>query len=180
MRAFLALPVPDIPANALMAAQAGLPQGRPVPRENLHLTLAFLGEAGDDLLEEIDATLSTRPPHAAEVRVTGVGIMEHGERGLVVAHVAQEASLVALHQAVVTNARRAGAELARRRFRPHVTLARGVRPEPGTPSDRLAAWLGANARTGVPPWRAEAVCLYESHLGPDGPDYEEISRYPLR
>jgi 2'-5' RNA ligase len=180
MRAFLALPVPDIQANALMQVQAGLPQGRPVPRENLHLTLAFLGYAPDAALEEIDAALSLRPPRAADLAVTGVGLMEHGERGLLVAHVAHAPGLDAAQAAAAQAARRAGIDLPRRRFRPHVTLARGVRPEPGAPADRLAAWLGANARPGVPPWRAEALCLYASHLRPDGPDYEELARYPLR
>ena len=44
MRAFLALDLPQETRDALIRVQADLPVGRPVPCENLHLTLAFLDE----------------------------------------------------------------------------------------------------------------------------------------
>jgi 2'-5' RNA ligase len=70
----------------------------------------------------------------------------------------------------------AGADLPRRRFRPHVTLTRANRQPMGPARDRLAAALG-NARR-HPGFRATEVVLYQSTL--DGTARgTTASRYPL-
>ena len=58
MRAFLALDIPDDVAAALIRLQSGIPFGRPVPEENLHLTLAFFEDAPDHGLEALHEMLS--------------------------------------------------------------------------------------------------------------------------
>jgi 2'-5' RNA ligase len=59
MRAFLALPIPEDTVAALCAVQARIPFGRPVPEDNLHLTLAFLGDVGEDVLNDLHDILSS-------------------------------------------------------------------------------------------------------------------------
>src|SRR5690606_41886172 len=73
MRCFIAIPVP-VPASArLMAIQAGLPLGAPVPEENLHLTLAFLGDMSLPALEAVDDELSTLRSEAFDLEIAGLG-----------------------------------------------------------------------------------------------------------
>jgi RNA 2',3'-cyclic 3'-phosphodiesterase len=59
VRLFLALQLPETVVDDLVAWQRRLPPGdfRLVPRENLHLTLAFLGHRPADELEPIRAEL---------------------------------------------------------------------------------------------------------------------------
>ena len=66
LRLFCALTLPAEVLDRLVDWQAGLPAGsyRPVPRENLHLTLAFLGSRPAAELDAIAGELS-RPPAGA-------------------------------------------------------------------------------------------------------------------
>lgn len=177
MRAFLALPVPDATAGALVALQAALPFGRPVPEENLHLTLAFLGDVPGAVLEALDEELSLARLPAPGIGFTRLGTFAEIERGLIFAEVETTPVLSALQARVASAARAAGAHLPRRRFRPHVTLMRAGRQPRGPARDRVAAALGMPCD--VPGFVAERVVLYASHLGPDGAVHKALADYPL-
>lgn len=157
--------------------QAEAPLGRPVDEENLHLTLAFLDEVEGPLLAEVSRALSEEV-HAApfEVRVSGLDCFGGKNPRLVFAQVAESAALTSLHHQVRRALRRAGLDLPRRRFRPHVTLLRLRRLGPGEQLS-LARFLSAqriDAR-----FEADRFALYSSVLMPDGPVYAELAEYPL-
>lgn len=177
MRAFLALPMPEPAADALVDVQARLPFGRAVPEDNLHLTLVFLGETGEDILRDIDDLLSTTPLPAPKVRFGALGTFAEMERGLVFVTVAPDPGLLSLQSKVARIARGAGADLPRRRFRPHVTLMRANRQPKGPQRDRLAAALGTPVA--IPGFVAEALVLYRSTLGSGGAQHDPLARYPL-
>ena len=142
MRAFLAIPIPEDVAGALIRLQSALPYGRPVPEENLHLTLAFLEEAPEAALEDLHEMMSGLRVGSVEIRFTGLDSFTEGARGLVFATVERSAALQALHDRIAGLCRAAGLDLPRRRFRPHVTLTRANRRPDGTARDRLAASTG--------------------------------------
>jgi 2'-5' RNA ligase len=177
MRAFLALPIPVATLDALVAAQSRLAVGRPVPEENMHLTLAFLGEVSAGSLEELDDILSATPLPTAPVNFGGLGTFGDMERGLVFVSVQAGDRLASLQTKVARAARVAGIELPRRRFRPHVTLTRSNRQPVGPARDRLAASLGAPVE--IPGFDATELVLFQSTLGPSGARHDPLSRYPL-
>lgn len=177
MRAFLALPIPETTAAALVAAQELIPVGRPVPEDNLHLTLAFLGDVSDAVLADLHDVLSVTTLPTAQVSFGGLGTFGEIDRGLVFAEVLADKRLSALHAKVAQASRMAGADLPRRRFRPHVTLARTNRQPTGSARDRLAASLGA--RIDIPGFEATELVLFQSTLGSGGARHDPLASYPL-
>ena len=177
MRAFLAIPMPEDVAGALIRLQSTIPFGRPVPEDNLHLTLAFLDDAPEQALVDLHELMSALRAPAVEIRFTALDTFTEGERGLIFAAVDRTDALQALHDRIAGLCRAAGLDLPRRRFRPHVTLTRANRRPDGTARDRLAASLGPVP--GLPGFTARAVTLYQSTLTPRGAIHDPIAVYPL-
>lgn len=178
MRAFIALPLPDETLGALaeMQSRLGAP-GRPVPEDNMHLTLAFLGDPGEAELSDLHEVLEATPLPAPELRFGPLGTFAEMERGLLFVSVEASPALVSLHGKVARAARMAGITLPRRRFRPHVTLFRSNRQPTGPARDRMAVALGQ--AVDLPPVQAGTMGLYRSTLGPGGARHEALALYPL-
>lgn len=177
MRTFAALPLADPAIEALVRVQSLLPTGRAVPEDNLHLTLAYLGDAPEDVLEVLHDLLSAARLPKAEIAFDGLGTFAEMERSLTFAAVTPSAPLTALQSKIAQLARQAGADLPRRRFRPHVTLTRANRQPKGPARDRLATAMGIPLH--VPAFTAHSVTLYQSTQTPTGARHEPLTSYPL-
>ncbi|MDU8944728.1 RNA 2',3'-cyclic phosphodiesterase [Ovoidimarina sediminis] len=175
MRSFVAIELPEDVKARLAGLTRKLQAGRSIPPEYMHLTLAFLGDAPLDRLEDLHDGLSLLSLPAFELTLAGLGTFGPGPRTLWVGVLA-EARLGALQKKVVSLARRAGIRLERRRFVPHVTLARFREGEGGAALPVLAAH-GAFSLGPIP---VDGITLFASHLGPGGARYEVLERYPLR
>ncbi len=176
IRAFLALPLPEALSLRLLPVQAALRLPRPVPPEQLHVTLVFLGEQREDVLEDVHHALSTAWLVAPELLIEGLGWFESGAAASVHAKVRPEPNLVQLQGKVAQAVRGAGIDLPRRRFLPHVTLGRGIRGDMGAYIQRFRD-VGP-VRMG--PERARTLTLYRSRLRPEGALYDSLADYPLR
>jgi 2'-5' RNA ligase len=71
----------------------------------------------------------------------------------------------------------AGADLPRRRFRPHVTLTRANKAPAGPARDRLAEALGE--RPEIPAFVAAESCCTNRRIGRGSARHDPIARYPL-
>ena len=175
-RIFVAVGFPPEVRMAIVdhLAERPLP-GNPVPAENLHFTLRFLGDVGSVELDRLLGALDEAPlpdpfpvvlgglgafPKAREATVLWLGVTSGGE------------ALEHLHLTVEDACEEAGLGREERPFRPHVTVSRLRPPEDVRP---LIADLPPLAlRTPV----AEIVVL-RSHLHRGGPRYEPLERFPL-
>jgi RNA 2',3'-cyclic 3'-phosphodiesterase len=187
MRLFVAVAVPVGAADELDDAVAPLRQSCPglrwTVRDAWHLTLAFLGEVTEPawarLGPQLELAAAGRPrlslslggagafPGAARARVLWTGVK--GEL----------AELGTLARCVADGARQAGVPPAeeRRRFQPHLTLARCREPVDVQPLvHRLSGYAGT-------PWTAGEIYLIRSHLPGgrphDRPRYETLGCWPL-
>lgn len=182
MRLFAALVPPDPVLDHLEAALDGVRSGpagalRWVPRENLHLTLAFYGEVADGAVPDLTAALAqvAATERAPELQLSGAG--SFSGRTLWVG-VGGEVGLVRTLMARSAEVREAGEDDGPPR--PHVTVARGGRRSRGL--DLSGAVRALSVYRG-PTWRAGEIVLLSSHLGegPGGaPRYvvEERARWP--
>lgn len=173
IRAFLALPLPEPLVDRLVPVQAALRLARPVPAQDFHVTLAFLGDQREDRLAEVDAALAALRLPAPMLALDGLG--SFGGEG-VHAVIRPDPVLERVQAKVAQALRSLGVVLEKRRFQPHVTLGRGRIDDPAGLALRMAA-VGALATPGVP---AAEMVLYRSRLRPEGPLYDALAEYPLR
>lgn len=179
IRAFLALPLPAEVRRTLEAAQAGLPAGRPVAPENLHLTLVFLGEHPEPVLEDLHYVLEGLSVPGFAVTLRGVGVFGGAVPRVLYAAVEPQPALNHLRKKVARAAREAGIALPGDRYTPHVTLARFPREMPGEDLAAVQDFVGRRVGLAAGPFDAERFVLYRSTLGRNGPIYDEISDYRL-
>lgn len=178
MRAFVALPLPDAARETLALWCDDLGVGRAVPEDNMHLTLAFLGEVDLPTLEVLNEGLEALSFDPFPLRLSGVDLI--GARGAQVLAIRAQggSALSGLRAKVMQAARVAGIDLPRRRFRPHVTLVRlGARLDLQDEA-RLGRFLAAFGDAALDPFEVSGMALYRSHLTRDGADYEVLADYP--
>jgi 2'-5' RNA ligase len=170
VRLFCALQLPDAVLDRLVDWQQGLPRGdfRLVPRENLHLTLAFLGYRPAGELDAIGAELGrsaaaagTIVLHLRRYRETrSVGMLVFDDEGGVAGRLAAD-----LHARL----ERLGVyEPERRPWFPHLTVVR-FRDRP-----RLAPEL-----PDLGPLSPSGAAVYHSVLRPSGAEYVVLDSHAL-
>ncbi len=177
MRLFVALDLPWALRERLADLGTGLPGVRWVPPENFHITLRFLGELAPYRAEEIDHALAALRGRAFPLELSGVGTLEKAGRVTALwAGVARNPALEHLRAKVETAVQRAGLPPERRRFSPHVTLARlGEQAAP----PRLASWVQAHNLFRAAPVTVGHFTLFSSLLGADQAVYTAEVEYPL-
>lgn len=178
MRVFVALNVPEDVESQLAVQQFLLPIPRKVGRDQFHITLAFMGEMRDEELEALHEGLLRLRMGRFDLSLAGFGMFGKTKPHSVWAAVAPSEPLDRLAAKVERLGRVAGAKIPARKFVPHVTLGRfaAMGFEEAAPLER-AVIAGAGFRAG--PWEVEEMVLYQSTLGPDGPRYDVLTRYPL-
>ena len=153
MRLFVALIFPPAVHAALLGAQNALKkQGRGnfTREENLHLTLAFIGET--DRVEEARAALREITASPAALQFNKAGAFDD----LIWVGAEHSPSLAALQQDTAQRLKEHGFSLEKRAFRPHITLCRRFVPYGKRDLIAVEQALGkANCR-------AERVILMES------------------
>ena len=175
-RLFVALDLPEAAKEELTALQGGLPDARWTPPEQLHLTLCFIGETDGTLFLDIRDALAEIAAPAFDLRLKGLGFFPPRQTPRVLwAGVVDNPQLIRLQKQVATCLRHAGADLERRRFSPHITLARlgeGAQT-------RLQRYLGAHALFSGSPFAVDHFTLYSSILGRNGATHIPEAEYPL-
>lgn len=184
-RLFVAIALDDPARQALAGLQHRWRQAGAdvawVRPENLHLTLAFLGDTASGRVPSLAAALTRRaaatPPFDIEIRGWGA-FGRPGRPRVLWAGVAASPALEHLHAALATDLRGLGFDLEPRPFAAHVTLGR-VRS-----SRRLTALTSLLASTINEPAasrvRVESVLLVRSRLTAAGPIYETVNAAELK
>ena len=176
MRLFVALDLPWQLKQRLLLLAGGVPGARWVPPENLHLSLRFIGEVSPVQAEEIDHALAAVRAPRFSLSLAGVGVFEKSGRGGVLwVGVERDAALDHLQTKIETALQRAGLEPERRRFAPHLTLARlGNAPEA-----KIAEFMQSKNLFRAAPVPMEHFTLFSSHLHREGSIYTPEVEYPL-
>jgi 2'-5' RNA ligase len=182
MRLFVAVELPDAVHEAigrgLGALRRGLPPSRWVRREGMHVTLRFLGEQAESLVDELAGRLA--PRLATETPVTialgGGGFFPHERRPRVAWLGGRAPGLERWAAAAEEAAVACGVPAEARPFSLHITLARIERPWDARAVDDFVHALG---RWQLEPFEAREVVLFESRLQPGGAVYTALRRFAV-
>lgn len=161
--------------------RAGAPM-RWTEEDNIHLTLKFIGEAGETQAQRIAAAL----PAAARfrLRLRGFGKFPAGDALRVFwAGVEENPGLAALFAAIEDALEPLGVAREERPFHPHVTLGRGKalppRGQGASPFRGIAARLRDAGETLFGEWEVDRYRLYSSRLTRERPFYSVLKEIAL-
>jgi len=175
MRLFVALSLPDPVAQSLMLIQGGVPGARWQRREQLHLTLRFIGEVDGRDAAALDDALAGIVAPAFSLQLHGVGQFGNKLPHALWAAARKNEALEHLQRKVDNAIRRVGRPQDAHKFMPHVSLARLRHPEAG----KVMEWLTHHALYTSAEFEVEAFHLYSSKLTSDGSIYRSEQDYPL-
>ncbi len=180
MRLFVAIALPEELRARLSRMQQGVPAARWVDPDNLHLTLRFIGEADVVEAQDLDAALVQVRAPRFDVTLAGVGRFGQGRKSRALwVGVAPTPELDRLRRRVERAVQAAGFAPERRKFKPHVTLARFKGTPGGAPGHWLHDHLAQHANFRAESFAARAFVLYSSLLTPAGAIYTPERVYPL-
>ncbi len=176
MRLFVALDLPWEVRQALSLLTGGLPGARWVAAENYHLTLRFIGEVPSHRAEEIDHALSALRGRGFALTLAGLGTFQKAGRVTALwVRAERDPALDHLQAKIETALQRIGLDPERRRFSPHVTLAR----LDGVPEARLALYLQAHNLFRAGPVPVAHFTLFSSRIGKEQAVYTPEVEYAL-
>jgi len=176
MRLFVALELPWSLKEQLGHLAGGLPGARWVPPENHHVTLRFIGETPPHRAEEVDLALSGLRARGFSLSLAGVGTFAKSSRPTAIwIGVERSPELDRLQNKIETALQRAGLEAERRRFAPHVTLAR----LDNVPEAKLAHYVQAHNLFRAEPVPVDHFTLFSSRLGKEQSVYTAEVEYGL-
>lgn len=172
VRLFYALFLPPDAKKALRAVQERLlarwPEAVLSPEENLHMTLAFVGETPLDRIAEAREVLHHLPLAPIDLTLESVGRFHQRKGDVLWLGAGACSELEKLQQELVHQLRQTGFPLEERPFLPHVTLARKV------PHLSDAGQLEGLLPEPIPV-SFRRVGLIRSQLTSQGPLYSEVA-----
>jgi 2'-5' RNA ligase len=176
IRLFIAIDIPEAIRKEVEGMGRTIPNARPVPADQLHLTLKFIGEVDESRILDIDDALKEIILPEFSLSLKGVGTFPpRGTPRILWAGVEPVEGAAALRNSIERTLAAIDIPRDTRKFVPHLTLAR-LRNCPIQP---LQQFLAGNAFLQTPEFPVEDFHLYSSWLTKKGALHTIESSYPL-
>ena len=153
--------------------------GRLVPLENLHLTLCFLGEQSDAMCEDAHEALAEVHAEPFDLRLAGLGTFGKNTPQVIFADVERCDELFELERQITRKLRRVGVQFQKRRFRPHVTIARLPKTISAAGFSQVQNFLARQGDFLGSRFQVREFHFYCSKLTPDQARHEILASYDL-
>ena len=178
IRAFIAIELPEAIKSRLDDCIRDISGGKRdykwVAPENLHITMAFLGDVDYDFLIGINEAMQTAveatPAFPARLGLIGtfpsviwVGLSEGSEE------------CEAIYKKLKPELRNAGFQLDNKPYHPHITIARSRRRMDFSEKNAFECKILPKTDAFI----VDRLTLFESRLRPKGPEYFPLTRVPF-
>ncbi|WP_310621823.1 RNA 2',3'-cyclic phosphodiesterase [Flexibacterium corallicola] len=174
-RLFTGFEVPSNIGSKLSMLRGGLRGARWIDPENYHITLRFIGDIDDRVAEDVMCELDRIRRKSLTIHLDGLGVFGNGKPHAVWARVIPSEDLYELQSEQERILQRIGLKAERRKYTPHVTLARVRRTGP----EEVAKWLSLNGSFQAEPFIAGRFVLYSAKETVGGGPYLVEEAYPL-
>jgi 2'-5' RNA ligase len=175
-RLFTGLEIPATVGEQLAMLRGGLPGARWVEPENYHITLRFIGDIEEGTARDLYAALGESRPRASfPVTLDAIESFGGGKPRAVFARVKATNELSEVQAEQERLLRRVGLAPEKRRFTPHVTLAR---LNHGTASD-VADYIATHGHMPKLTFTANRFVLYSARESTGGGPYVVEAAYPF-
>lgn len=176
-RLFTGLEIPPEIGAALARYRGGLPGARWIEATDYHITLRFLGDIDVDVAEDVLEHLSgLRARPALALTLDRLGAFGGDRPRALYASLAPSPDLAELQTEQERLVRRAGVEPERRKFTPHVTLARLRRD---ASPEGVAMYLSQSDLFEPLSFSATRVALYSARDSTGGGPYVVEAAFPF-
>lgn len=143
MRLFIAVNFSEDIKNKLEAVQKEVKKytltGNFTFRENLHLTVVFIGETREG--ERVKRILDELSAPSFRLEMSGLGSFSRGSKNIVWVGVKKNAVLGSAYEQLSAALSAGGFAIEKRAYKPHLTLGREVAFKPGCAAETLAGLL---------------------------------------
>jgi len=189
LRSFIALEIPTEIQRAILHSTAPLqkillkPVVRWVERQNLHLTLKFLGDVSPENLEQLADVLKAElvTYESFTMSVAGLGGFPSSRRPRIIwVGLEAPAALSTLQNGVDKITARMGYPLEERPFSPHLTIGRVGQGVTQADIVRIRAAIEAMTIENLGIVHVDAVRIFKSDLRPGGPVYTPLYTLPIK
>ena len=162
-------------ADALDRLAHGFTDARWTDLDDLHLTLRFVGEVDHPTFYELGEHLAEISLAPFDLELRGIGqFPPRGPLRQLWIGVTLNPGLERLRRRIEKHVIEVGVPAERRKFVPHVTLARFRQPPP---EPRLSAYLQRNSLVRLPSFPVDTFGLYSSVLRANGADHVLEAEY---
>jgi 2'-5' RNA ligase len=175
LRLFIAInfseEIKDALCETIADLQSSSRRGRYTHRDNLHLTLAFIGESdrADDIVDVMEDACDDAFATPIRIALADAGVFRRKGGDLHWVGVERSSELRRLAERIVSGLRREGFALEKRKFTPHITIGREVKLSEDT-----------MIRTPMASMYAERISLMRSDRVDGRLVYSEIASTPCR
>ncbi len=177
-RLFLGIALPhDIQEVLNFELKDNIPGAKWVLPHQHHLTLLFFGEVSTvelDKIQELSALIKASP---FTLSLRGLNFFGPAKSPrLLYLDLEEQPALMALQSKLHKKALEFHFALEKRKFAPHVTLARVKKPSPA----RIGSFLQTHSLIRFPSFTVSSFHLYKSHLSIEGARYQVLESFLLK
>lgn len=174
-RLFTALEIPPAIALSLSLLRGGLSGARWIDIKNYHITLRFIGDVDDRTADDVANALARVDRPTFSLELDGVGAFGSRRPHSLYAAARMSPVLRDLQAEQERILQRLGLEPERRKYTPHVTLARLK----GTSEPEVAFYLATRGNFRTPPFGVGRFVLLSSRASRGGGPYVMEEAYTL-
>jgi RNA 2',3'-cyclic 3'-phosphodiesterase len=147
--------------------------------DNIHITLAFLGDTEDEMIKNISLMLKRKCEGSGEFRliIKGSGVFKNPDDPRIIwSGIEPSENLLQLNAYIINGLKETGIRIESRPFKPHLTLGRIKSLKD---KEILTTLISKYQNSKIQEVQVNEVILYESILLQTGPVYKEISKFNL-